>query len=169
MYQRKIALWGLEKKHKAPEMRAILRLARQREAAGQSSVFRIRGRRIDIEDMHRYFKRKGEDPSLIDVGDVPIPSTITVESPRALLPTESGFMGEDLNEFSFNLSPSLNDTAPSTPGLTAAASTSCGSPVDWDDLEEEDAQFQLVARNLDPLLEDMKQFGGRDAYWSLDS
>jgi hypothetical protein len=81
MYQRKIALWGLEKKHTAPEMRAILRIARQREAAGQKSVFRIRGRRIDIEEVDRYFKRRGEDPKILDVYDSPIPSTITVETP----------------------------------------------------------------------------------------
>lgn len=82
MYQRKIAQWGLDKKHKAPEMRAILRLARQRQAAGQESVFRVRGRRVDIEEVYRYFKRKGEDPTRLDVRDgSPIPATVTVETP----------------------------------------------------------------------------------------
>ncbi len=81
MYQRKIAQWELEKKHKAPEMRAVIRLARQREAAGQRSIFRIRGRKTDIDEVYRYFKRRGEDPSRLDVRDSPIPSTITVETP----------------------------------------------------------------------------------------
>jgi hypothetical protein len=81
MYQRKIAQWQLEKKHKAPEMRAILRLARQRQAAGQDSVFRIRGRPTEIAEVLRYFKRRGEDPNKLDVHDAPIPTTITVETP----------------------------------------------------------------------------------------
>ncbi|ERF71434.1 hypothetical protein EPUS_06816 [Endocarpon pusillum Z07020] len=81
MYQRKLAQWGLEKKHKAPEMRAILRIARQRQAAGQHSVFRIRGRQIDIEEVLRYFKRRGEDPSTLDLPECAPPHTITVETP----------------------------------------------------------------------------------------
>lgn len=109
MYQRKIAQWGLDKKHKAPEMRAILRLARQREAAGQESIFRIRGRRTDIEEVYRYFKRKGEDPAKLDVRESPIPSTITVETPSPPLPprplqTES--TGEDdAYEISLSVTP----------------------------------------------------------------
>jgi tetratricopeptide (TPR) repeat protein len=83
MYQRKIAQWELDKKHKAPEMRAILRLAREAEAAGQESIFRIRARRVDIEEVLRYFKRKGEDPIKLDVRESPIPPTITVETSSA--------------------------------------------------------------------------------------
>ena len=83
MYQRKIAQWQLEKKHKAPEMRAMLRLARQRQAAGQDSVFRIRGRPTEIAEVLRYFRRRGEDPDSLDVGDAEIPRTITVETPSA--------------------------------------------------------------------------------------
>jgi Clr5 domain/Fungal Zn(2)-Cys(6) binuclear cluster domain len=82
MYQRKIAQWGLEKKTKRTEMSAILRIVKEREAAGQESIFRIRGRRFDIEEVYRYFKRRGEDPNKLDVQDSPIPSTITVETPR---------------------------------------------------------------------------------------
>ncbi|KAF7504133.1 hypothetical protein GJ744_002651 [Endocarpon pusillum] len=81
MYQRKLAQWGLEKKHKAPEMRAILRIARQRQAAGQHSVFRIRGRQIDIEEVVRYFKRRGEDPSTLALPECATPHTITIETP----------------------------------------------------------------------------------------
>src|SRR5947209_8715877 len=84
MYQRKIAQWELDKKHKAPEMKAILRMARQRDAAGLASLFRVRGRRVDIEEVHRYFRRKGEDPATVDVNDSgPIPSTVKVETPPA--------------------------------------------------------------------------------------
>lgn len=81
MYQRKIAQWGLEKKDKGPEMRAILRVARQRQAAGQESIFWIRGRKVDMEEVRRYFEAKGEDPDTLDVQDSPIPSTVTVETP----------------------------------------------------------------------------------------
>ena len=62
-------------------MRAILRMARQRQAAGQHSVFRIRGRQIDIEEVLRYFKRRGEDPSKLDLPECAIPDTISVETP----------------------------------------------------------------------------------------
>lgn len=90
MLQRQIAKWGLDKKHKAPEMRAILRIARQRKAAGKESVFRVRGRRVDIEEVYRYFRRKGEDPASIDIPDSgPIPPTVTVETPP-LVPVDMG-------------------------------------------------------------------------------
>ncbi len=104
MYQRKLAHWGLEKKHKGPEMRAILRIARQRQAAGQNSVFRIRGRQIDIEEVLRYFKRRGEDPSRLDLPESTIPDTIRVETPAQsapppLPPTTQpfGFIDDDDN------------------------------------------------------------------------
>lgn len=90
MYYRKIAQWGLDKKHKGPEMRAILRIARQREAAGQESVFRVRGRRCHIEEVYRYFQRKGEDPARIVIAEwEPIPLTVTVETP-SLVPVKMG-------------------------------------------------------------------------------
>jgi tetratricopeptide (TPR) repeat protein len=103
MYQRKIAQWGLEKKHKAPEMRAILRLARQRKAAGQESVFRIRGRKTDIEEVYRYFKRRGEDPNKLDVGDGPIPSTIKVETPTSQHPRTEVSEDDEPFEFTFRI------------------------------------------------------------------
>ncbi|KAF7514087.1 hypothetical protein GJ744_004412 [Endocarpon pusillum] len=82
MYQRKLAQWDLlKKKYKASEMRAILRVARQRQAAGQESIFRIRGREVDIEEVVRYFKGRGEDPSTLDLPECAIPPTITVETP----------------------------------------------------------------------------------------
>lgn len=87
MYQRKLAQWGLEKKHKAPEMRAILRIARQRQAAGLHSVFRIRGRQIDIAEVLRYFRRRGEDPSTLDLPECATPNAITVETPAPSPPS----------------------------------------------------------------------------------
>ena len=109
MYQRKIAQWELDKKHKAPEMKAILRLARQRQAAGQESIFRIRGRRVDIEEVLRYFKRKGEDPTKLDVRDSPIPSTITVKTPSPSRPVPNGTTNNnDPFEYSFRVAPCSN-------------------------------------------------------------
>jgi tetratricopeptide (TPR) repeat protein len=82
MYQRKIKQWGLEKKRKMPEMCAILRLARLRDANGQASVFRVRGRRVDLEEVYRYFGRRGEDPRTLDLRrGFPIPPTVTVHTP----------------------------------------------------------------------------------------
>jgi MalT-like TPR region len=132
MYQRKIAQWGLDKKHKAPEMRAILHLARQREATGQDSIFRIRGRRVDIEEVYRYFKRKGEDPTKLVVRDSPIPSTITVETPPPPPPPRiSAINDEDFAEFSFTVAPHSNGIPYPTPETEyispSAASSSSGS------------------------------------------
>jgi hypothetical protein len=108
MYQRRITHWELEKKSHALEMRAILHLARQREATGQKSTFWIRGRKIDIEEVYRYFKRRGKDPNKLDVQRSPIPSSIRVETPRP-----SDITIHDAAEFNFSDRPSK--TAVSVP------------------------------------------------------
>ena len=107
MLQRKISQWGLEKRHSAPEMRAILRLARQRQAAGKESLFRIRGRQVDIEEVLRYFTRRGEDPNTLDVQGSPIPSTITVEKPSASPPPP--IVLKDESELDIHTSNSFGD------------------------------------------------------------
>jgi hypothetical protein len=119
MYQRKIALWGLEKKAPALEMRAILRLAREREATGQKSAFWIRGRKIDIEEVHRYFKRRGQDPSELYVQESPIPSTIKVETTR-----RSDITIDDPMELPFNRP---IETAVSVPPCRGLGHTKCAT------------------------------------------
>lgn len=59
MYKDRIKQWGLDKKHKEDEMRAIVRKRKQRKDRGKDSVFSIRGRTIDDAELARYFKRKG--------------------------------------------------------------------------------------------------------------
>ena len=59
MYKSRIKKWGLDKKIKQPEARALLRMKRQRDAIGKDSAFCVRGKTVTIEDVLRYFKRKG--------------------------------------------------------------------------------------------------------------
>lgn len=138
MYQRKLAQWGLEKKHKAPEMRAILRITRQREAAGRESIFYVRGRRVDFEEVCRYFKRKGQDPSQLHLRDTsPMPSTVTVETPSPARPPPNDTTDdEDSAHISFALPPHQSATqypTPETEGIsTSAAASSTGSSIHSD-------------------------------------
>ena len=59
MYKNRITKWKLDKRNKEPEMMAVVRKKRQRDAVGKASEFRARGRRIDPDDVQRYLKRKG--------------------------------------------------------------------------------------------------------------
>ena len=58
MYKTRIKQWGLDKKHKENEMRAIVRKTKTLGSQGKSATFRVRGRPIDYEDVVSYFKRK---------------------------------------------------------------------------------------------------------------
>ncbi|PMD31519.1 hypothetical protein L207DRAFT_472191 [Hyaloscypha variabilis F] len=59
MYKARIKKWNLDKKTKEAEAWALLRKKLQREAAGKESAFRVRGKTVTIDDVLRYFKRKG--------------------------------------------------------------------------------------------------------------
>jgi len=59
MYKSRITKWGLDKKTKETEAWAILRIKAQRNAVGKDSAFRVREKAVTIEDVLRYFKRKG--------------------------------------------------------------------------------------------------------------
>lgn len=59
MYKVHITKWELDKRNKEHEVLAMARKKRQRDAVGKRSEFRIRGRIVSIEDVHRYLKRKG--------------------------------------------------------------------------------------------------------------
>ncbi|KAL8915785.1 MAG: hypothetical protein Q9172_006665 [Xanthocarpia lactea] len=58
-YKRRIKEWGLDKKNKENEMRAIVRKYAERKANHKSSEFRVRGQDVDYREMVRYFARKG--------------------------------------------------------------------------------------------------------------
>ena len=57
-YKKKITEWGLDRKSKESEIRAILRKRNQRAAVGKKSVFLIRGRIKEPKEIERYIKRK---------------------------------------------------------------------------------------------------------------
>ena len=57
MYKNHINKWGLDKKNKSSEMKAILRKRTERAHAGKKSSFTLRGRPVNIADVDRYLKR----------------------------------------------------------------------------------------------------------------
>jgi hypothetical protein len=58
MYKSRIKKWGLDKKHKAADMAFVLRIRNQREQLRKDTVFKIRGKVLDPEDITKYAKRK---------------------------------------------------------------------------------------------------------------
>lgn len=60
MYKTYIAKWGLDKKNKEPEMRAIVRKYKQREAQGKGSTIRVRKQQRNFADVVHYWERKGK-------------------------------------------------------------------------------------------------------------
>jgi tetratricopeptide (TPR) repeat protein len=59
MYKNRITRWKLDKRNKEPEMMAVIRKKCQRDAVRKASEFHIRGRLVDLDNVHRYLKRKG--------------------------------------------------------------------------------------------------------------
>ena len=59
MYKSHIAKWGLDKKNKEPEMRAIVRKNKQRAEQGKRSDFLVRKRQLNFAEVVRYWQRKG--------------------------------------------------------------------------------------------------------------
>ena len=58
MYKARIQKWGIDKKSKEKEMRAIARKQKQRRDGGKDSSFRVRGRSVDYETVVHYWQRK---------------------------------------------------------------------------------------------------------------
>ena len=56
MYKTRIDKWGLDKKHKEHEARAILHMHTRRQ--GKATRIRLRGQSVDINNVLSYFKRK---------------------------------------------------------------------------------------------------------------
>ena len=59
MYKYRIRQWGLDKKRKEPEMRALVLLHHLRALEGKKTVFEIRTESADLDDAREYFLRKG--------------------------------------------------------------------------------------------------------------
>lgn len=83
MYKTHIKQWGLDKKIKDFEMRAIVRKYKQRENQGKSSIIRIRNQVRDFRDFIRYCQRKG-----ISIDDIvarqtssPTPEAVALSTP----------------------------------------------------------------------------------------
>ncbi|KAI0843597.1 hypothetical protein F5Y06DRAFT_291512 [Hypoxylon sp. FL0890] len=58
MYKKRIKAWGFEKKLKEDEVLEILRRKSERDTAGKTSKFFIRGRNVDFEKVQRYVENK---------------------------------------------------------------------------------------------------------------
>ena len=96
MYKSRITKWKIDKNNKESDMAVILRKKTQRDAVGKGSSFRVRGKPVEIQEIMRYFKRKGtkQNPAFrVASPTVTTPSYIVcstpspVPSPRAF--TES--------------------------------------------------------------------------------
>ena len=94
MYKSRVNKWGLDKNCKANEMKAIARKKVERDAIGKASLFKIRGRQIEIEEVLRHFKRKSYHSleELVVREGFPrseTPSNIEVSTPRMSTPSPS--------------------------------------------------------------------------------
>jgi hypothetical protein len=81
MYKSRIAGWGLDKKMKGNEVRAVVRMRRKRWAAGKASAFRIRGQVLDFDKVTSHLKRKG-----LTLDDVPSESNSPIPSLECYTP-----------------------------------------------------------------------------------
>src|SRR2546421_10658816 len=70
-------------------MRAVARIARGRKASGKRSVFRIRGREIDLQEVVLYFRRRGVDIWQVDMSRAssPTPAAISCHTPAPIVGT----------------------------------------------------------------------------------
>ena len=79
MFKTRIAKWGLDKKNKEPEMRAIVRKNKQRTEQGKRSHFRVRKRDLDFTEVVRYWKRRGVTVDEVIARSIASPTPETVE------------------------------------------------------------------------------------------
>ncbi|KAL9074805.1 MAG: hypothetical protein Q9157_004237 [Trypethelium eluteriae] len=86
MYRSRIKSWGLDNKNnRENNMKTIVRKKLQRDAVGKRSVFFVKGRKVNSDEIVRYCKRKGIDPdSAIDFieGCPSTPPGITCATPH---------------------------------------------------------------------------------------
>ena len=83
MYKTHIQEWGLDKKIKDVEMRAVVRKNKQRADQGKSSIIHVRGRSRGLEDFIRYCDRKrvSIDDIIARHASSPTPDTIELFTP----------------------------------------------------------------------------------------
>jgi len=102
MYKTRIKKWGLDKKNKENEMRAIVRKHTHRSQHGLKSIFRIRGRTVNYADVLRYWERKkvritealarraiSETPEAVECLT---PEPLLVRAPKAIMDSEHIFV-----------------------------------------------------------------------------
>ena len=84
MYKTYIKQWGLDKKNKEPEMRAIVRKTKQRENQGKGSIIHVRGRRRNFAEVLHYWERKGVsiDEIIARQRASPTPDAVVFSTPR---------------------------------------------------------------------------------------
>lgn len=83
MYKTYITKWGLNKKNKEPEMRAIVRKYKQRENQGKKSRICVRKQQRNFADVVRYWERKGKsiDDIIARQTASPTPEAVEVSTP----------------------------------------------------------------------------------------
>lgn len=83
MYKTYITKWGLDKKNKEPEMRAIVRKYKQRENQGKKSRICVRKQQRNFADVVRYWERKGKsiDDIIARQTASPTPEAVEVSTP----------------------------------------------------------------------------------------
>lgn len=68
MYKYRLQKWGLDKKLREKEVVQMFLLKQQRDAAGKQSVFLVRGRPVDWEQVERYLQRRPDLQTKIKAG-----------------------------------------------------------------------------------------------------
>ncbi|KAL6406104.1 hypothetical protein AUP68_10667 [Ilyonectria robusta] len=68
MYKYRLRKWGLDKKLREKEVVQMFLLKQQRDAAGKQSVFLVRGRPVDWEQVERYLQRRPDLQTKIKAG-----------------------------------------------------------------------------------------------------
>ncbi|KAF1992706.1 hypothetical protein P154DRAFT_583566 [Amniculicola lignicola CBS 123094] len=74
-----ITVWGWRKNIKLEEALFIMRLKIERERAGRRSIFRLRGRLVNTDDLKRYLRRKRIDDVVRSANEKQVESPDTLE------------------------------------------------------------------------------------------
>ena len=83
MYKTHIKQWGLDKKNKEFEMRAVVRKKKQRADQGKGAAIRVRGQYREFAEVVRYWNRRGVaiDEILARQTASPTPETVELFTP----------------------------------------------------------------------------------------